>query len=498
MSIEAKAKATGPRPVTAPRLIIAGTGTGTGKTAVTCGLARLLTRRGRRVAVCKCGPDYLDPTLLAAAAHATPANLDLYLADGACVRALLARRADPADVTLIEGVMGLFDGIGTSEAASSAAVAAATDTPVILVLDARSRALSLAAELLGHLSLRRPTPIQGAILNRVSAKRYPALRDMLERECGIPCLGFVPTMDEAAFESRHLGLVPARELADLDGTLDLLAQRLAATLEVDRILEVARQAASLVAETGWRAPDAPGACGPASGHATDAGSCPRTTIAVATDEAFCFTYPETLEALRSLGATIAPFSPIHDTALPAGAAGLVLPGGYPELHAAALAANAAMRGAVRRAIEDGMPTVAECGGYLYLLEALADPDGREHEMVGALPGRARRGGRLAHFGYARVAPAADSLLAERGHVLLAHEFHHWQTDVEGTGLEVVRARDGATWSEGFVSETLYAGFPHLYLAGDERAARRLVDACRAYAARHAMGANDAEAGDAHA
>ena len=206
--------------VAAPRLIVAGTGTGTGKTAISCGLARLYANRGLSVAALKCGPDYLDPTLLAAAARTTAANLDLHLADESHVRALLARRARAADVCVIEGVMGLFDGIGVSDAASTAAIAAATDTPVILVLDARSRALSLAAELLGHLSLRRPTPIRAVILNRVSAGRYPALKAMVERECGVACLGYVPTMEEAAFESRHLGLVPAAELADLDATLE--------------------------------------------------------------------------------------------------------------------------------------------------------------------------------------------------------------------------------------------------------------------------------------
>lgn len=450
----------------APRLMIAGTSSNVGKTTVTCGLMRALTLRGMRVQACKCGPDYIDPVFHERVLGIPSRNLDLFLAGDKLVRRLVAEGARKADLTLMEGAMGYYDGIAQSTHASAYEVAQVTGTPVVLVVDARGKALSCAAEVAGFVRFREPSLVAGVMLNRVSAGYFPMLRQVIERETGVPVLGYLPRMDEARLQSRHLGLVGADEVVDLQQRIDALAQTLAKTVDVDALVRIAQSAPELEFEP-W-GETVPRKDGP--------------LIAIADDAAFTFCYADTLATLERLGARLVRFSPLKDESLPRGICGLYLCGGYPELHARALSANSSMRSSIREAVEAGLPTIAECGGFLYLQETLEDAEGTPWPMVGALLGHGYRTGRLGRFGYVTLAARANSLLADEGETLRAHEFHYWDSDHCGNAFRAQKPQSSRGWGCVVATSSLYAGFPHLYLAGDLRAATRFVEACARFGA----------------
>lgn len=454
--------------VAAPRIMVAGTSSGSGKTTITCGLLRALARRELPLQACKSGPDYIDPLFHSRVLGIPSQNLDLFLAGPTLVRTLLAEGAHGGQLTVIEGAMGYYDGIAQSHEASSYELARVTRTPVVLVVDGRGRALSMAAEVLGFLRLRTPSQISGVIVNRVSPGYYPAAKALVEAETGMPVLGYLPQLDEAHLASRHLGLVAASEVADLTQRVDAVADVLERTVDLDALVALAQGAPKLEVEP--RELPAP---------RTDA-----PLIAVADDLAFSFCYHETLELFERLGARVARFSPLDDEELPAGSCGLYLGGGYPELHAARLSENRALRTRIRTAVEAGMPTIAECGGFMYLQEMLEDADGKAWPMVGALPGRCTRGERLTRFGYVTLTAGCDSLLARAGEQLRAHEFHYWDSDHAGDAFHAQKPQSTRGWDCCVSTGTLYAGYPHLYLCGSPAAAKRFVDACAAFAARN--------------
>ncbi|MBQ9005802.1 MAG: cobyrinate a,c-diamide synthase [Atopobiaceae bacterium] len=447
-----------------PRILVAGTSSGCGKTTLACGLMRLLSRRGLRLQACKSGPDYLDPTFHARVLGVASRSLDLFLEGEELVRETLATGSEDVDLTVIEGAMGYYDGIAMGSDASSWDLARLTQTPVLLVVDAQGRALSTAAEVKGFLGFRDPSQIVGVILNRVSASYFPSLKRMVEREAGVPVLGYLPRIEGARLESRHLGLVDAAEVMDLQEKVDLVADALEQSLDVDAVLRLAAEAPAISYDP--RTLPAPSPSFP--------------VIAVARDEAFSFYYQDSLELLRRLGARLEFFSPLRDSHLPKGASGLYLGGGYPELHAQELSANKPLLAEVAEAVSRGMPTIAECGGFLYLHEELEDDEGRSWPMVGALSGKAVKGVRLGRFGYVTLTAASDGLLADKGESLRAHEYHYWQTERDDQGFCARKPQSHVEWACGVESKTLYAGFPHINLYGAPQAARRFVDACAAF------------------
>ena len=437
----------------APRLLLAGTGSGCGKTTVTSAVLRALSRRGARLAAFKCGPDYIDPMFHAAVLGVPSRNLDLFLADEDAARAQLARHIPSDGMGLIEGVMGYYDGVsGTTDTASAAHLARATDTPAVLVVRPRGQSLSLAAEIRGFRDFA-PNTLAGVILNGVSPAMAPFYRGIAEK-AGLPVFGCLPEVPEAAIPDRHLGLVTADEIADLHRRLDLLADAAEQHLDLDGLCALARTAPP-VADTAAplaRVSDTP------------------VRIAVARDRAFCFYYADNLDVLRELGAETVEFSPLTDSALPDGVQGLYLGGGYPELHAAALSGNRAMREDIRAAVAGGLPTVAECGGFLYLHRSL---DGAP--MAGVLEADARMTDRLQPFGYVTLTARADSLLCRAGGQMRAHEFHYAASDDAG-GAFCAQKPNGRAWRCVHATDTLYAGFPHLYFRAAPEAAARFVRA----------------------
>ena len=279
--------------------------------------------------------------------------------------------------------------------------------------------------------------------------------------------GYLPKLDDCSLESRHLGLVTASEVADLRAKLDKLAAVMEETVEIDGLLELAASAPDL-GDGDWQGVPA---------GAPD--SAPR--IAVAHDDAFCFYYADALRLLEHLGAELVEFSPLADECLPEGVSGIYLGGGYPELHAIELNANVSMRMAIARAIRVGMPTVAECGGFMYLHDVLEDEQGNAYSQVGAVKGASFKTDKLGRFGYITMTAAQGGLLADEGDQLRAHEFHYWDSENPGTAFVAVKPQSTRTWKCGMSTPTMYAGYPHLYLPGSPKAAERFVEACASYA-----------------
>lgn len=432
---------------------------GSGKTTAVCALLGAMAARGLTPCAFKAGPDYIDPMFHRAVLGVESHNLDLFFSTPETVRSLYARHAAGHGAAVVEGAMGYYDGLGgVSDTASAWHLADTLDLPALLVVRPKGASLTLAATLRGLLNFRTPHHIAGILLNDCTENLYKMLRPMLERETGLPVVGYLPFLPGAAIESRHLGLKTAAEIADLQARLKLLADAAQSSIDWPLLQRLFDR--------------------PAPAAAPPVAVPPRVRLAVARDAAFCFTYAETLEALQENGAELCFFSPLQDTALPPDIGGLYLPGGYPELYAAELAANAPMRAAIKAAVENGLPTAAECGGFLYLGQTLEDADGTPHLMAGVLPGQGVKTGRLVRFGYATLTAQADSMLFAAGEQFPAHEFHHWDSTQNGTALTAAKA-NGRQWACGFANAHLYAGFPHLYWAGTPLA-QRFVAAAERY------------------
>lgn len=448
-------------------LLVAAAASGSGKTAVTCGLLTALAKRGLSPCGFKCGPDYIDPMFHRSVLGVESHNLDLFLCGEERLRALYDRHAAGHGAAVCEGVMGFYDGVGGSTTQASAwHLASILEIPVLLVVRPKGASLTLAAQIKGLCSFRENSWIRGIFLNDCSPMLFASLAPMLERETGLPVLGYLPHMEEATIESRHLGLYTAGEIQGLQQRVSRLAQKLEETTDLDRLLKLfAGRERGIVPE-----------CLPRP---------VKARIAVAEDEAFCFTYRETLKAFQEAGAELVSFSPLNDGALPEGIGGLYLPGGYPELYASQLSQNHAMRAAVKNAVESGLPTVAECGGFLYLGQSLQDMSGTAYPMVGVLPGDGVKGERLVRFGYAHLTANEDGMLLAKGERVPVHEFHYWDSTQNGEAFLAEKPVSGKNWLCGFSTKTLYAGFPHLYFWGDPRLGERFVEAAARYLERKA-------------
>ena len=443
-----------------PRLLFAAPASGSGKTTVVCGLLRALKNRGKGVRAFKCGPDFIDPLFHETVVGVPSGTLDLFFSDQDQLKRLFCRHAAGADLCLMEGVMGYYDGLGAAtDRASSYAVARALDAPVVLVVDGRGQSLSALATLTGFLRFREDSRIRGVIFNRMSESVYTALKPEVEK-LGVRPLGFVPKAPELMIESRHLGLVTPGEIEDLGQKLDALAALLERTVDMEGLLALAGSAPALEAPP---APPIP--------------PLPRTRIAVARDQAFCFLYRDNLDLLADYGAELIFFSPLHDDALPAGAQGLILPGGYPELHARALSENESMRRSVREAIQNGLPCLAECGGFLYLHRELEDMEGRSWPMAGVLDARAYRTPRLGRFGYITLTAKADTAFLPAGEIVRGHEFHYFESESCGDALRAQKPTGSRGWDCGHSRGNLLMGFPHLYYPSDPQLIERFLRAC---------------------
>ena len=435
------------------RVLIAGTNSGCGKTTVTLAVLAALKKRGVSVASAKCGPDYIDPMFLRSAIGVPSTNLDPFFFDENTLRFLLAKHGAGMELTVIEGVMGYYDGLGLTSRASTYELARKTATPVILTVNAKGASLSNLAQIKGFLDFMPDNNIAGVILNNCTEKVYSILAPEIEARLGIKPLGFMPHIKDCEIGSRHLGLITADEIDDIEKKLSVLAEQAEKSIDLDGIIAFAASSPELSFEAPVFEKREP------------------VRIAVARDRAFCFYYEDSLDVLKEMGAELVPFSPLDDEKLPDGIHGLYLGGGYPELYAEELSQNASMRQSIKAALESGLPCLAECGGFMYLTESIAGAP-----MVGFIPGGAHDTGRLTRFGYVALTAKADNMLCRAGDTIPAHEFHRWDCDNIGDFFTAEKA-DGRSWDCVFATDTLYAGFPHFHFLSSPRFAEGFISAC---------------------
>ncbi|MHA7847318.1 cobyrinate a,c-diamide synthase [Serratia sp. D1N4] len=434
--------------------LIAGTGSGCGKTTLTLGILRALQQRGLRVQPFKVGPDYLDTGWHRAVSGVASRNLDAFMLPAATLNGLYNQHLRHADVAVIEGVMGLYDGYGIDpNYCSSAALAKQLDCPVILLVDGKAVSTSVAATVLGFRQFDPALKLAGVIVNRVNSDHhYQLIRQAIERYCAVPVLGRLPVLAEVALPSRHLGLIPAQDTAGNDPCWQQLAQQVEAHIDLDRLL-------ALTLSTRQPAGQPPVLPAPelAAG----------LTLALAEDDAFNFYYLDNLDLLEQAGVRIQRFSPLHDRQLP-DCQMIYLGGGYPEVHAAQLAANPQMHAALQTAHRRHIPIYAECGGLMYLGQGLTDSAGQRHRMIGILPGESRMGERLTRFGYCQWQARTDTLLAAEGETLRGHEFHYSDFSSPLTPVfDCAKWRDGVAvqrWQGGYQLGRTQASYLHIHFA----------------------------------
>ena len=473
-----------------PGFLLSAISSNSGKTAAACGLMSAFLQDGKCIRACKCGPDYIDPMFHREVLGIDSKNLDLFFSDEEKLRVGYLRHTLGAELTITEGVMGFYDGMSLdSVKGSSYDVAKTLGLPVILVINARGAAMTLAATVKGIAEFCPDSNIRGILLNRVSAMLYPRLKAMLETELEqighgeIKIVGYMPEDEVFHLESRHLGLVTPQEMEDLQEKVRQAGEILAKTVDLELLEEIAGEAAVWKAEV--------------SEESEKVGSLKSQNdpvrIAVARDEAFCFYYKDNLELLESLGCELIEFSPLRDEKLPDNISGLILGGGYPELYGKQLSENQSMLVSIRKALtQEKIPCLAECGGFMYLHEEMEDSDGNVWKLVGRIKGRTFPTGKLVRFGYVDLQRNLDenpiSELKEQmsladswilpGENIRAHEFHYWDSTDSGSDCLAVKPDGKRSWECMHLDENLVAGYPHLYYPSCKEFAERFVEKCR--------------------
>lgn len=439
------------------RIMIAGTNSGCGKTTVTCAVLQALVNRGMKPSSFKCGPDYIDPMFHSKIIGINSRNLDSVFCDKNTLNFLLNRTA--WEMSVIEGVMGYYDGVDDKH--SSCQVALETKTPVIIVIDCKGMSMSIGAVMKGFLSFKTPNNICGFIFNRLPESLIDMAKNLCD-EMNVEYLGRFPFSKDCTIESRHLGLVSDMKIDELKLKMQKLSELAEENLLIDKIIDIAKTAevSEFIDVVVDKLTDKP------------------LRIAVASDDAFCFCYEDNLDLLRELGCEIVRFSPVHDKCLPENIGGLILVGGYPELYAERLSENKSMLLDIKNKIMAGLPTVAECGGFMYLNKYIESDDGKTYDMVGVVDGKAYKTDRLRRFGYVSLTAEKDNLLCKKGESIKAHEFHYWDSTDCGNGFEAVKVSNGLKYSCVHSSENLYAGFPHLYFYSNPKMAENFVKRCK--------------------
>ena len=441
---------------TMPRVLFAGANSGCGKTSITCGVLKALTDRGLSIQAYKCGPDYIDPMLHSHITGRGCRNLDPFFSTGEELRYLMAKDSRQADLTIVEGVMGYYDGIGVSSEKSTYTVSVETETPVILIFNVKGMSHTMIPLIKGMIEYQE-NPVAGVILNRCSKGMYQMMKPEIERRLPVKVVGYFPPKEGIHIGSRHLGLMTAAEIEDLDQVIELLGQTAEEGIDLDAILEIAAQAE------------------PLSPVEEEAPAPVRARIAVAMDKAFCFYYEESLEILRKLGAELVPFSPVKDEKLPEHIGGIYLGGGYPETYRTELSQNRSMKESIRQAAAEGKPIFAECGGFMYVADHLIETDGSSMPMLGLIHTDVEMTKRLSmQFGYVTLTAQRDTAYFKKGTQIPVHEFHYSRATQRGDAA-ILEKSTGRRWQGLYVEEHILAGYPHFYLHNCKELAKNFVD-----------------------
>lgn len=501
----------------APRIMIAAVSSGSGKTLLTCALLQVLSDLGKRTAAFKCGPDYIDPMFHQKIIGVPSKNLDTFFTGEDTTRYLFLEGARDKDISVIEGVMGLYDGLGgIKEEASSYHLARVTKTPIILVINAHGMGRSVIPLISGFLQFDRERLIRGVLLNGISKAFYETIKPEIEGQLPVSILGYFPRQKDIHLESRHLGLKLPEEVEGLKEEVKGLAAVMAATADIDMLCRIASQAEELRAK-----------------EAVIPVRTEKVRIGIARDEAFCFYYEDNLKLLRQHNAELVFFSPLRDTRLPENIQGMVLGGGYPELYGKALSENKKMKDSINEAIRRGMPSIAECGGFLYLHEALKNIEGETFPMVGAVKGTCYYTGKLVRFGYIEITAntkitantevianteitantkrianietfantkriantemvanakriATTELIANTESYLKentkirGHEFHYYDSENNGNSCVAQKPVTGRSWQCVHAGRNHWWGFPHLYYYSNTEYVSRFLERAKEY------------------
>jgi cobyrinic acid a,c-diamide synthase len=444
------------------RIMIAGTNSGCGKTTVTCGILQALVDMKKSVGAFKCGPDYIDPIFHSKIIGANTYNLDNFFCDENMIKYLFKKNSLNVDISVIEGVMGFYDGV--SGKASSYDISNIINCAVVIVIDCEGMSSSVGAVIKGFLTYKVPNNIIGFIFNRL----HESLLDEVKNICinlKTSFFGYLPMSKECVIESRHLGLSTTEDIVSIKNKMNILSDMVQKNIYIDEMIRISESfefpSYNLVSILKPKLKN-------------------KVKIAVANDNAFCFIYEDNLNLLREMGCEIEFFSPLKDEDIPKNSDGLILCGGYPELFAKELFNNNKIRKSIYEKILEGIPVIAECGGFMYLHKLLEDINGEEYEMVGIVDAKAFRISQLQRFGYITLKAKSDNLLCKKDEEILAHEFHYWDSTKCGDGFDVVKAGDGAKYKCAIINHNMYASFPHLYFYANTRICYNFVSKCDLY------------------
>lgn len=453
-----------------PRILIGATSSGSGKTTITCGILKALKNRGKTVGAFKCGPDYIDPMFHTKVIGINSRNLDLFFNDEDTIKYLLDKntKTSNCDIAVMEGVMGYYDGVAGKTSISSAYdLARATETPAVLIVDCKGKSMSILAEIKGFLEFEKNSKIKGVILNRISPSMYQILEPLIKSKLNIKPLGYVPILKEAGLQSRHLGLVTAGEIKNLSEIVETIAGQIEETVDIDGLLEIGENAPHLEYQF-------------ESVEIKETNPDKKIKIAIAKDDAFCFYYQDNLDLLEKLGCQLVSFSPVAGDQLPKDICGMIFGGGYPELYLDKLSANQTLSKQIKLAIENGMPCLAECGGFMYLHQWIEDEEGNRFNTVGAISGGCYPLKKLGRFGYIDVSLNDDVPLLNKNDSFKAHEFHYWDSENPGDVAHAQKPLAKRNWDCMVSYKNLFAGYPHIHFYSNLNFAKNFVDKCREY------------------
>ena len=461
-----------------PRILITAMKSGAGKTMLTCGILKAMKMQALSPASFKCGPDYIDPMFHKTVIGVSSYNLDSFLCGENGVREILRKNGAGADISIMEGVMGYYDGIaGISSEASAYDIARITDSPAVMILDCKGLSVSTVPCIQGFLHYKENSHIKGVILNRLSPMMYARMKEMIEAQTGIKVYGYVPVMKDCALESRYLGLKLPKERKDTEDKLERLGEQILKSVDIAGLLELAENAPEidekgLKDETDdWKEDKEPNTTEPIT--TTD-----TVRIGLASDDAFCFFYQDNLELLRKMGAELVLFSPLYGEKMPENLSGLLFYGGYPELYAERLSKNEPMRMYVKKALDNGMPCMAECGGFMYLQEYIRDESGKEFPMTGFLKGKSYPTGSLKRFGY--ITLTGGKIFGKEAGDIPAHEFHYYDSEVCGEEFLAKKPLSKRSWKCMISTDHILAGYPHIHYYGNEKIPENFLEQCRRY------------------
>lgn len=442
-----------------------------GKTTITTSLLKAFSISGKNVAAYKSGPDYIDPMFHREVVKIPSRNLDEFLIGENNCKYVLCKNSQNADISIIEGVMGYYDGIGTNTSCSTYELAKLLDCPVVLVLNCKDMAVSVCALIEGFKNFRENSNIKGVILNDISKGLYSYYKNIIECNTDVKVYGYLPYLEDCKLESRHLGLVTAQEIGNLEDIVEKLGEAALETIDLEGLYELSKSADYIEYEE------------------LNIQVVGKTKIAVAMDKAFSFYYKDNLDLLEQLGAELIEFSPLYDKKLPNDIGGIYIGGGYPELYMKELSNNKSMLSDLREKIKMGLPTFAECGGYMYLLESFKDNNAEVYNLVGIVEGQSYMTKSLENFGYATLTANFDNLMCKKNQSINVHEFHFSTSTNKGSSFVANKPQSNKQYECIIANKTTFMGYPHLHFLGNIDFARNFINKCAEYSMEHSDNQN---------